>query len=233
MKQLMLFVSLGLIQGPILAAELNAQAFWYEELEQDVPPSLHRYLVTDHFMRIDSGKAADDFILFDTSKKIIYSINHDDQSILTIETKSWQLPEFEFKQHQVTSKLEAAPKLFGKTVSNYRLFADKELCSEIQLVPDVYTKSREMFRNYQMVLSGQQVQSLFNTPQEMRNPCFLIDQVFNAGEYFDQGLPVQEWHSRGYVRLLKDVKSLKVDEKLFSLPENYQEYYPVQAKIKE
>lgn len=227
MKQLMLFVSVGLIQGPILAAELNAQAFWYEELEQDVPPSLHRYLVTDHFMRIDSGKAGDDYILFDTSKKIIYSINHDDHTILTIESKPWQLPEFEFKRHQVSDKLASGPKLFGQTVTNYRLFADRDMCVEIQLVPEIHPQSRIMFRDYQRVLSGQQVQSLFNTPQEMRNPCFLIDQVFNAGDYFDQGLPVQEWHSRGYARLLKDVKSLKVDEKLFSLPKNYQHFYPV------
>lgn len=227
MKQLIFFMTVWLIAGPILAAELNAQAFWYEEIEQDLPPSQHRYLVTDHFMRIDSGNTGDDYILFDATKKIIYSINHDDQTILTIKSKSWQLPEFIFKRHQVTDKLNNAPELFGKTVSTFRLFADKDLCSEIQLVPDVQAESRLMFREYQRVLSGQQAQSLFNTPEDMRSPCFLVDQVFNTGDYFDQGLPVQEWHSRGYVRLLKDVKSLKVDDRLFTLPEKYQSFYPI------
>ena len=127
--------------------------------------------------------------------------------------------------------MRTAPKLFGKTVSNYRLFANQNLCTEIQLVTWIYILSHgAMFRDYQQVLSGQQVQSLFNTPKEMRSPCFLIDQVFNLGDYFDQGLPVQEWHSRGYARILKDVQSLKVDEKLFSLPEKYQSYYPLQDR---
>ncbi|MFW2371643.1 MAG: hypothetical protein ACN4GM_00860 [Gammaproteobacteria bacterium] len=233
MKQLWVFIGVWLMPWPLFAAELNAQAFWYEELEQDLPPSLQRYLVTDHFLRIDSGQAGDDYILFDAARKIIYSINHDDQTILTIASKPWQLPEFEFQRHQVTDKLQQGPKLFGQTVTNYRLFADRDMCTEIQLVPEIHPRSRAMFRDYQQVLSGQQVQSLFNTPEDMRSPCFLIDQVFNTGEYYDQGLPVQEWHSRGYVRLLKDVKPLKVDETLFSLPENYQEYSPLQGKIKE
>ena len=218
------------MQWPLIAADLSAQAFWYEELEQDLPASLYRYLVTDHFMRIDRGQAADDYILFDAAKKMIYSINHGDQTVLTIKSDPWQLPEFEFKRHQVTKQLEDGPKLFGKTVTNYRLFANRDMCVEIQLVPDMHLQSRTMFRHYQQVLSGQQVQSLFNTPEDMRSPCFLVDQVFNTGDYYDQGLPVQEWHSRGYVRLLKDVMSLKVDEKLFSLPEKYQSYYPLQGR---
>jgi len=230
MKKLWVFISLYLIPGALLAADLNVQAFWYEELEQDLPPSLHRYLVSDHFLRIDGGQANDDYILFDAAKKIIYSINHEDQTLLTLTSTAWQLPEFEFKRHQVTEKLESAPKLMGKTVTNYRLFADSDLCTEIQLVPDIHPRSRKMFRDYQQVLSGQQVQTLFNTPEDMRSPCFLIDQVFNTGDYYDQGLPVQEWHSRGYARLLKDVKPLKVDEKMFSLPEKYQSYYPLQDR---
>lgn len=230
MKQLILFFFTWLMQWPLVAAESKAQAFWYEELEQDLPPSLYRYLVIEDFMRIDNGQADDDFILFDAIKQVIYSINHDDQTILTIKSTPWKMPDFEFRRNQVTDKLEDGPKLFGKTVSNYRLFANQNLCTEIQLVPGIHPQSRAMFRDYQQVLSGQQVQSLFNTPKEMRSPCFLLDQVFNLGDYFDQGLPVQEWHSRGYARILKDVQSLKVDEKLFSLPEKYQSYYPLQDR---
>lgn len=229
MKQLFVFISSWLLLTPLLAAQISAQAFWYEELEQGLPPSLHRYLVTEHYLRIDSGQADDDYILFDAAKKTIYSVNHEDQTLLTIASKAWQLPDLKFKRHQVSEQLEDGPRLFGKTVSTYRLFANQELCTEIQLVPDLYIQSRAMFRDYQHVLSGQQVQTLFNTPEEMRSPCFLIDQVYNTGDYYDQGLPVQEWHSRGYARLLKDVQPLKVDEKLFSLPEKYRSYNPLQG----
>ena len=39
-------------------------------------------------MRIDNGQADDDFILFDAIKQVIYSINHDDQTILTIKSNT-------------------------------------------------------------------------------------------------------------------------------------------------
>ena len=82
----------------------------------------------------------------------------------------------------------------------------------------------QAFIEYQNVLSGQQAQILHNTPIEMQTPCFLVDQVYNAGDYYRIGLPVHEWHSRGYLRMLKDYKQEKVSADWFVLPKNFSRY---------
>jgi len=79
---------------------------------------------------------------------------------------------------------------------------------------------------YQNVLTGEQVRLLANTPEDMRSPCFLADQVYNDGGYYARGLPVQIWHSRGYARILTDFQDQQVEQALFTVPEDYQVYHP-------
>ena len=85
----------------------------------------------------------------------------------------------------------------------------------------------KLFRDYQTSLSGQLVASLHNTPEEYRTPCFLLHQVHNQGDYYSKGMPIQEWHSRGYMKRLKNYSREKVSDELFKLPQGYEEYSPI------
>ncbi len=219
------FITMG-VHAQVLA-ELPGTVFHYEEMEAGTERFPVRYLVNVDFLRIDNGQDADDFILFDHGKNTVYSVNHTDQTILVIEHHPWKLTNFDFSREEKQRVLEQAPRLFNQVVNNYQLIANGETCAEYQLVPNVFKAELQIFKAYQLVLSGHQVNSVRNTPAEMRTPCFLIDQIYNTGRQYELGLPVQEWHSRGYVRILKDFKRQDLDERLFVLPKAYTQFKPL------
>ena len=81
-----------------------------------------------------------------------------------------------------------------------------------------------VFYSYQRTLTGQQSRLLKATPMEYQSSCFLSDQVFNEGDYYQKGLPIQEWHSNGKSRLLVSYRQVKVDPLIFQLESGYQNY---------
>lgn len=202
----------------------TATVFFYEEQEIGVAPGIVRYVVTDQYLRIDNGHADDDFILFDIKEKTIFNVNRIDRTILMIKKHAWDTPEFKFKKNITRKKLDDAPKIEGKSIIDYAVDADDKLCARYQLLPDVFKKERDVFLEYQYVLSGQQVKMLSNTPEEYQTPCFMLDQIYNDGQYLSIGLPVQEWHERGYIKLLKDYGQKEINETIFILPKDFEKY---------
>jgi hypothetical protein len=207
-----------------LAEKMDSLALTYEEVEKGAGAQIMRYIINDQFMRIDNGNDNADFILFDLKKKNIYSVNHEDQTILKIENKAWSQPQFGFKVSTQLTKMKAAPKIQNKDVYAYYVKAGDKTCTEVFLIKDSFMDEMNVLYQYQQVLSGQQVSTLKNTPVEMHTPCFLVDQVYHAGDYFKLGLPVQISYSRDYVKFLKNYKSMKFDSVIFKLPESYSEY---------
>ncbi len=225
MKQFLLTTIL-LCYSVTASAKTPVTIFWYDEKESGTAPSHMRYLVGDQFIRIDEGGKDDNYVLFDAAKKKIYSVNHYDRTLMVIEHEDWQAPKFEFK-HEVSEKaMHDAPQVAGKTVHHYRVRGDRKICTDVQYVPGLFPQRMALLQQYQQVLSGQLVRSLNNTPKEMHTPCFLADQVYNGGEYYARGLPIQIWHSRGYARLLTNYEDAEVDDDLFQLPLDYSEYHP-------
>ena len=88
------------------------------------------------------------------------------------------------------------------------------------LLPEVGS----IFSSYQKILTGQQSRLIDATPKEYQSSCFLSDQVFNEGDYYHKGLPVQEWHSNGKTRSLVSYRKVKVDELMFKPEEAYKNY---------
>lgn len=207
-------------------ASLDARVFWYEEKESGTDVIQVRYLVTDRYIRIDEGSADDNFILYDDSARQVLSINHADHTILVIDNSDWQVPHFSFEHKLEKATLEQAPEVAGKKVKSYQLRAGGETCTDVQYLPGMFPAQMALFKRYQQVLSAQQVRGLNNTPLDMQTPCFLLDQVYNEGDYYDLGLPIQLWHARGYAKILKSFDDIKVESQLFKLPDNYSRYYP-------
>lgn len=200
---------------------------WYLEKETGTDASKMRYLISDRYIRIDAGHAKDDYVLYDNHNHTIYNINHEDHTLMVIHPRDWQAPAFAFKHHNTHQSLDKAPKIAQKTVISYKATAGGKMCANIQLLPDLFAREQQLFQAYQKVLSGQSVASLERTPKEFRTPCFLTDEVYNGGDYYQLGLPVNEWHARGYTRLLQDFGSANVSVKLFTLPKGYSEYEPL------
>jgi len=208
------------------AAEETGLILYYDEYESSAGGQRMRYLINDDFLRIDNGHIDSDFILMDRAKKTIYNVNHEDRTILKITNKPWQSPDFDFMV-SVREALQAdAPKVMGQDVYSYDVYAEDEACTRVLLIKDRYMDEMAVMHEYQTIMSGQQVSTLANTPQEMHTNCFLLDQVYHTGDYYKQGLPIQVTYSRDYTRILSNIEQQALDAALFKLPENYKEYQP-------
>lgn len=223
-KYLLILLSLLFFIHSASAKDINSLVLFYDEVEQDAGSQTMRYIVNKQYLRIDNGDDNADFILFNVKAKTIYSINHEDRTILKIENHPWQQPEFNFKVITSEKAMLGAPMIANKQVYSYQVFADKTACTRVSLVKELYAEDMEILYQYQQVLSGQQVATLKNTPEELHTSCFLIDQIYHSGNYYKVGLPVHISFSRGYEKFLKDFKESKFDKKLFMKPEAYEEY---------
>ena len=220
------FSFLLLVTQLVSAGNLKSLQLYYDEVEEAAGGQTMRYLINSQYVRIDSGDTASDFILFDVNKNKIFSINHQDKTILTINAFEWKQPKFDFKVAVEKQKLEGAPKIANKPVFSYSVNAGDKTCTRVYYIKDTYADYMNVMYKYQQILSGQQVATLKNTPKEFHTPCFLLDQVYHTGEYYRLGLPVQIVHSRGYIKSLKDFKETSVSASLFLLPEGYSDYKP-------
>jgi hypothetical protein len=207
---------------------INAVMLVYQEQEQGVDPYLVTFTVSSDYIRIDDDSDNSGYIVFDISKNSIYSVSHFDKSILVIpqypETK--YDPDFDIDiQYRV---LENAPMISGKQVYNYRVKAmagDKtDTCMDIQLVPGLLPEVSKSLQSFQKTISGQHVNSLGKTPGEYQTPCYLVDQVYNKGDYYSKGLPIQEWHSNEKRRQLMNFEDAEVDASIFDIPDEYRQY---------
>lgn len=215
---------LSLYSAVSFAANINSLLLFYSEVEEGVEPQNMRYIVNNQFIRIDDGSEAADFILFNVDKKIIYSVNHDDQTILKIKNRPWKTPVFDFNVTVAQALMKKAPPVNNKTVVNYSVKVKDAVCTDVFLIKDTYPDEMKIMYQYQRILSGQQVSTLKNTPLEFQTPCFLVDQVYHEGEYYKLGLPLQITFSRGYAKLLRNYKRADMSDALFALPKGYSEY---------
>lgn len=189
-------------------------------------------LVSDRYIRVDEAGESSGFIIYDDKDKVIYSVSHHDRSILVIKEFPFLEKNSPVKANVEYLQLLDAPSVSGESVFNYRVFieGDKtqdeegETCAEFQIVENILPKVRRILQNYQKVVSGQQVRMVDNKITEMQGACFYADQIYNTGDYYKKGLPVQEWHSNEHSRLLTSYKKIMVEEKKFSIPKKYRKF---------
>jgi hypothetical protein len=153
-------------------------------------------------------------------------VNHEDQTILKITSKTWRSPDYDFSVTIEERALVDAPQVFGRQVFNYQVKVVDEVCTNVLMVKGLHAKEMNVLQEYQIIMSGQQAATLNNTPLEMRTPCYLLDQVFHKAEYLKLGLPIQISYSRDYSKLLKNIEVKDIPEELFLLPEGYREFLP-------
>ena len=230
-NSLRFFVALILATCVVRAAYADEKVSAYELLydEQEIGTDVYavRFTVTDRYIRIDDLSDDSGYILYDDKENKIYSVSHFDESVFVIPAYKYKKPDMQDKVEEVYQPLTNAPKISGKTVYNYRVNSvsdSKDVCVDIQLVPDLLPEVTKILQKYQKVVTGQQAKSLKSTPEEYQTTCFIYNQVFNDGEYYAKGMPIQEWHSNGKKRILISYKKKDVNSEIFDHSEDYREY---------
>jgi len=209
------------------AEKVSAYEILYHEQETGTDVYPVRFIVTNRFIRIDDLSDNSGYILYDDKEHKIYSVSHFDKAVLVIPAYKYEKPAMQDKVEKVYEPFLDAPKISGKAVYNYRVNSSsdsKDVCVDIQLVPGLLPEVTKILRQYQKVVVGQQAKTLKNTPEEYQTTCFIYNQIFNDGEYYLKGMPIQEWHSNGKKRVLTSYKKKDVDAKLFEHAEEYREY---------
>ena len=225
---LILCISIICSFNTVAEEKLPAYQLIYDEKEQGTDFYPVTYTITDNYIRVDDGNSESGFILFDINAKEIYSVSHSAESILVI-------PEFSLSTAKsdplsvISYELMAgAPKISGKQVYSYRVTTDKtaaaEICMDIKIADGLLPVIAAKLKQYQSIIAGQQIRNIITTPEEYRTACYMIDQVYNQGLYYDKGIPVHEWHSNNKVRMLRDMGEREIDVEIFNLPAAYRKF---------
>ncbi len=229
MNKLISLLAVWVLSLPVYAQNQGYELF-YRELENGIEPYISRFSVTENFLRIDdmSEQQSSGYILFDVKKNTVYSVNHQDESTLVMESFDYESPEISAFLSTSNLPMQDAPPIAGKKVFSYRVVLQTdeidELCTSVQYVPGLLPQIGQVLHAWQKVVSGNQVRILDRTPEEYRTPCMLSDQVYNQGDYYAKGLVIQEWHSNGKQRVLQHYRQQFFDDAFFSVPEGYQRF---------
>ncbi len=239
-KNLLLLAFLLALSGAISAQtkQDTEQVYKLSYLERE--PGTDEYevtmLVSARYIRVDEEGDNSGFIVYDDKDKIIYSVSHDDQSVLVIKQHVFSIADLPVKPTIEYLQLADAPMVAGKAVFNYRVYIkqsnseakidneSEETCLEVQLVENLLPEVRAILQNYQKVISGQQVKMADNKITELQTGCYYIDQVYNTGAYFEKGLPIQEWHSNEHSKILTGYSKVSVASDKFKIPQDYRQF---------
>ncbi len=218
--------------SPVKTEKIKVYQLMYREKESGLDPYRVRMLISKRYIRIDEMDDKSGYIIYDNKQKAIYSVSHYDKRILVIKPNNLSVRSPGLNIKIEYGKLDKAPPVSGRPVFNYKILATiqtgkvkkQKTCADYQLVEGLLPKVTRMLKDYQQVLSAQQVQMLKRTIKGVQTPCYLADQIYDKGLYYDKGLPVQEWHSNKKSKILLDYKQVKVNPDIFNLPKSYSRF---------
>jgi len=230
--QMLAFLALTKISAANADTMQEVYQLNYVERESGIDDYSVVMLVSDRYIRIDETGEDSGYIIYDDKNKNIYSVAHQDRSILVIKNTAFSKKDSPVQALVEYLQLADAPAVSGKNIYNYRVYVktgsaivdEENTCTEIQLVEDLLPEVRRILQNYQKVVSGQQIKMVDNKLNEMRDACFYADQVYNDGAYYEKGLPIQEWHSNERLKILTSYKKVKINAAKFDIPEDYRQF---------
>ena len=200
----------------------------YEEQEAGTDSYIVRVLVSPGYVRFDDGYAASDFALLDRQSRKVFSVSHEDHSILVIENQPNDVTLYPLvKLTETRTPDTEAPAIAGKQPVHINYLANENLCFQAVILPDVMGDAVAGMAEYAEVLAERQLNNMESVPKSMQTPCFLSRHVYAADRQYRDGLPVQEWDNTGYFRTLTNFSENEtVPAALFELPVEYERFSP-------
>jgi hypothetical protein len=204
--------------------QVNVSIVTYMEREAGVDPYPVRIIVSDGFVRLDDGYDASDYVLLDRETLTLYSIAHENRSVLVIENQpsDASLPDtITLTEERIAD--DDAPRIDGRKPLHTRYMANDTTCFEAVSIDGLMAGAVAGMREFAIALGNRQRANMHTVPETMQTPCFMSRYVYVPGRLYAQGLPVQLWDETGFSRSLTDyVDSETVAPKLFYVPDDYQ-----------
>jgi len=182
-----------------------------------------RVVVSPGFVRIDDGETSGDFTLYDRAARVVYSSSADNRTILVVPAAPVTIEPPIALSHGVEAfDVGENPSPVGGSVRGVRLRTNGETCWELVVADGVAEEARKALGELERALAGEHARVLAFTPEDLRTPCGMANDVFEAGRQYAQGFPVRSADMRGNQRLLTAVDTpAKIDPALFELPSSY------------
>ena len=202
----------------------------YEEQEAGTGLYPLRVLVSPGFLRLDDGYAESDFVLLDRHEKTIFSVSHEDHSIMVIENSpnNAALPA-DINLTVIRTPDNEAPTIAGNQPEHLQYLANGETCFQSVTVSGVLETAVAAMAEYAELLADRQLNNMQAVPLNMQTPCFLSRYAYAPAWHLQYGLPLQEWDSSGYTKSLvnfSDDGAMPLT--LFELPDGYDRFSPGQ-----
>ncbi len=205
-------------------ALVPATLLLWQEQETGIDPYPSRMLVTEHFIRSDDGQDDGNFILFDRLSRKIYSVSHEQRTILVIEAEKMSDTSGAPPIKELLQPDPEAPKIDGRPVSHFQLYSGDQECLQATVVPSLMPGVVAAMRDMQAVLAARQYRDLDKTPEDYRTPCYLANYIYAIDWHLQAGFPIMEVRQDGWQRALLDYRSAhSVAPELFILPKGYTE----------
>jgi hypothetical protein len=195
-------------------------------LEQEAGTGTYpvRILVSEAFVRFDDGYDESDFVLLDRHSRMLFSVIHENQSVLEISNQPFDgaPPEGLLMTEERTID-EDAPLISGKQAVHFRFLAAGETCYQAITVAGLMGKAVDGMADYASALGERQLANMESVPDTMQTPCFLSRYVYAPGRHYEHGLPVTVWDENGFSSSLTDFReSETVAAALFTVPDEYE-----------
>lgn len=196
---------------------------WFQERESGTEYYLVRMIANSRYLRIDEGEESNGFVLFNRDQKTIYSVDHENRSVLVLSDKAVDFDKpktFDLTEEEVRS--EGSPQISGNEVKIHRLYTNKQLCFEVASAAGLLEDAVDVLREFHRALAFEQAILMQHMPKDLASDCDLSDMVFMPDRHLRFGFPIRQRDYNGKLRELRDFDSnYQADPRLFELPMGY------------
>ncbi len=201
----------------------------YQFVESDLEPYPQRLIVNENYLRMDEGEEGDNYVLLDRQSGTIYSVTHEDKTILVIEPVEVtieQPAELEVISREVRQE-EALPEVAGRVPRYMAMEVNDRICYQVVALEAVQPETVAALRQFASTMAGEHARVLAYTPADVQDECDMAVNIYHPGWPLQYGLPIQEWDAAGNGRVLADfTANFNSVDQLFKLPTDYERYTP-------
>jgi len=202
----------------------NVSILTYMEREAGIDTYPVRILVSPDYVRYDDGYDESDYALLDRRSRTLYSVAHENASVLVIENhpSSETMPaDLSLTEERIVDN--DAPAIAGKQPLHVKYLANGTPCYQAVSVSGLMDEAVDGMAEYATALGERQLHDIQSVPDAIRTPCFLSRYAYASAQHYTHGLPLQIWDDTGYDSSLTDFRSGEtVSAALFKVPDDYQ-----------